>query len=73
MVGKQLLCRQDAQVRGELILAGNMPGTDPGLFIDQVHVPGGMFRQEVVIRFHAIGEMNGNRSNGCVIHEKMTL
>ena len=68
MLGEELLRRRHAQIGGAFLRGGDVPGADPRLRVDQVHVPTGILGLQVRIVLDLLRQMNRDRANGRVWH-----
>ncbi len=58
----------DAEVRCGFVGGGDIALGDAGFGKDQIHIPGGVFRLESLVRFQSLGEMDRDGTDGRVVH-----
>ena len=64
------MSRMDRQVAGTFAFGGDVPAGDAGFLKDQVEVPVGKLGLKLSVRLDALGKVDGDRSNGCVFHDR---
>ncbi len=67
---KQLLRRLDTQIRGTFVRCGDMPSRNPRLLVNQLHVPLRELGLQLVVCLHSFGQVNGDRTHGCILHNE---